>query len=284
MRRWRRRHLFGDAGRHQRHADAGDARRPDLLGRRRRHRRRHHDLHRHARPTSTRRWRPRAYASAPTSTAPATVTISVTDDVGGIIATGSGAATSDSDVVNVTVTPANDPVTSNAPATATGGEDTRDRRSSACRSSTSTRRWRRRHLLGDAGRHQRHADAGRRLPALTFTRDDGTADATMTFTGTLADINTALATASYTPGAQLQRLRDGLDLGHRRCRRHHRHRHRRRDQRQRHRQRHGDGGQRSGHLERAGDGDGAEDDADRRSPACRSPMSMRRWRPAASIR
>ena len=54
----------------------------------------------------------------------ATVTISVTDDVGGVIATGTGAATSDSDVVNVTVTPVNDPVTVSAPATATVGEDT----------------------------------------------------------------------------------------------------------------------------------------------------------------
>src|SRR5262249_41825743 len=35
------------------------------------------------------------------------------------------------------------------------------------------------------------------LAGLTFTAGDGTSDATMTFHGTLADINTALATASY---------------------------------------------------------------------------------------
>ena len=65
-----------------------------------------------------------SFTSALNFNGAATVTISVTDDVGGIIATGTGAATSDSDIVNVTVDAANDPVTSNAPATATGGEDT----------------------------------------------------------------------------------------------------------------------------------------------------------------
>ena len=80
----------------------------------------------------------------------ATVTISVTDDVGGIIATGSGAATSDSDTVAVTVTAVNDPVTSNAPATATGDEDTAIADHPACRSAMSMRRWRRRPLFGDA--------------------------------------------------------------------------------------------------------------------------------------
>ena len=36
---------------------------------------------------------------------------------------------------------------------------------------------------------------------LTFTTGDGDGDTTMTFHGTLADINTALATAKYTPTA-----------------------------------------------------------------------------------
>jgi hypothetical protein len=39
------------------------------------------------------------------------------------------------------------------------------------------------------------------IAGLTFTAGDGTADATMTFHGTLASINTALATATYTPDA-----------------------------------------------------------------------------------
>ncbi|HKS28088.1 MAG TPA: cadherin-like domain-containing protein [Pyrinomonadaceae bacterium] len=38
-------------------------------------------------------------------------------------------------------------------------------------------------------------------PGLTFTVGDGTDDVTMTFHGTLADINTALATTKYTPDA-----------------------------------------------------------------------------------
>jgi hypothetical protein len=39
------------------------------------------------------------------------------------------------------------------------------------------------------------------LTGLTFTAGDGTADSTMTFHGTLAAINTALATATYSPAA-----------------------------------------------------------------------------------
>src|SRR5204863_175024 len=39
------------------------------------------------------------------------------------------------------------------------------------------------------------------LTGLTFTAGDGTSDASMTFHGTLADINTALGTAGYAPDA-----------------------------------------------------------------------------------
>src|SRR5262249_43994128 len=53
----------------------------------------------------------------------ATLGISATDQVAGVVATGTGAATSDSDTVNITVTAVNDPVTSSAPATATLAED-----------------------------------------------------------------------------------------------------------------------------------------------------------------
>ena len=83
---------------------------------------------------------------------------------------------------------------------------------------------------------------------------------------------------------RLQRRRADHHRRHRRVRRHRGDRQRRGEQRQRRRQRHRDGGQRSGHLERAGDGDGRRGHGDRRSPACRLPTSMRRWRPAASIR
>ena len=54
----------------------------------------------------------------------ATITLQVTDDVGGIVATGTGVGTSDSDVINVTVNAANDPVTGAAPANASVNEDT----------------------------------------------------------------------------------------------------------------------------------------------------------------
>jgi hypothetical protein len=39
------------------------------------------------------------------------------------------------------------------------------------------------------------------LAGLTFSTGDGTADASMVFTGTLSAINAALATASFVPGA-----------------------------------------------------------------------------------
>ncbi len=51
------------------------------------------------------------------------------------------------------------------------------------------------------------------VAGLSFTAGDGTADATMTFRGTAAAINTALNGLSYNPTSRLQRRRDA-DAGH----------------------------------------------------------------------
>jgi hypothetical protein len=54
----------------------------------------------------------------------AQISFQATDTFGGVVATGSGAATSDSNTINVTVTAVNDPVTGAAPAAASTAEDT----------------------------------------------------------------------------------------------------------------------------------------------------------------
>ena len=131
----------------------------------------------------------------------ATITLGVTDTFGGIVATGTGAATSDSDVVNVTVTAVNDPISTNAPATLTLAEDATNVAVAGLSISDVDA------TLAPAGVYEVTLSATHglltltTLTGLTFTVGDGTADATMTFHGTLADINTALATAKYTPDA-----------------------------------------------------------------------------------
>jgi Ca2+-binding RTX toxin-like protein len=131
----------------------------------------------------------------------ATITLNVTDTFGGIVATGTGAATNDSDVVNVTVTAVNDPVTGTAPATLTLNEDATNVAVTGLSISDIDT------TLAPAGVYDVTLSATNgtltltTLAGLTFTAGDGTADATMTFHGTLAAINTALATATYTPTA-----------------------------------------------------------------------------------
>ena len=130
----------------------------------------------------------------------ATVGISVTDLVGGVVATGTGAATSDSDSVAVTITAVNDPVTSNAPATASGAEDSSIAITGLSIADVDA-------TLAPSGQYSVTLSSTHgsltlsTLTGLTFTAGDGAADASMTFTGTLSDINTALATASYAPDA-----------------------------------------------------------------------------------
>ena len=129
----------------------------------------------------------------------ATVTLQVTDDVGGIVATGIGAGTSDSDVINVTVNATNDPVTGTAPANASVAEDGSVAIAGMSIADVDA-------TLAPGGTYQVTLSSTNgtltlgagTLAALSFSTGDGTADATMTFTGTLANINTALATASYT--------------------------------------------------------------------------------------
>ena len=147
MRRSRRAASRGDAGRHARDGVAVLARRPDLHGRRR-HRRREHDLPRHARGAQRgaghgelrRRGRLQRLGAG---------LVERHRQFGGVVATGSGSATSDSKDVAVTVTAVNDPVGASAPATLTLAED-----ASAAISGLSiadaTRRLRRTASRGDA--------------------------------------------------------------------------------------------------------------------------------------
>ena len=129
------------------------------------------------------------------------INISVTDSVGGIVATGSGAPTSDSDTINVTVTAVSDPVSTNAPPTLTLAEDA-GATPIAGLSITDVDA-----ALAPAGVYEVTLTSTNGtltlavLAGLTFTAGDGTTDATMTFHGTLASINAALATAAYTPAA-----------------------------------------------------------------------------------
>ncbi|MGB9366363.1 MAG: FG-GAP-like repeat-containing protein [Xanthobacteraceae bacterium] len=125
-----------------------------------------------------------------------TIVFAVTDTFGGIVATGTGLATSDSDNVAVTVSAVNDPVTSNAPATATVDEDVATPIAGLSISDVDA-------TLAPAGVYEVTLAATNgtltltTLTGLTFTAGDGTADGTMTFHGTLSNINNALATASY---------------------------------------------------------------------------------------
>ena len=64
-----------------------------------------------------------SYAGSANYNGSDTIAFSVTDTFGGVVATGTGAATSDSKNVSVTVTAVNDPVTASAPSTATINED-----------------------------------------------------------------------------------------------------------------------------------------------------------------
>ena len=102
-----------------------------------------------------------------------------------------------------------------------------------------------RRLRGDASATNGTLTLGAALGGLTFTAGDGTADATMTFHGTLANINAALATASYAPTANYNgsatitflvtdHFGGTVATGSRR-----------RDQRHEERRRHGHGGERS---------------------------------------
>ncbi|HEY1604435.1 MAG TPA: hypothetical protein VGF77_02435, partial [Allosphingosinicella sp.] len=121
------------------------------------------------------------------------VSLHVTDTFGGIVATGSGAATSDTENVAVTVNAVNDPVTAIVPGPVTVNEDTPSAVTGVSISDVDA-------VLAPNGVYEVTVSAAHgaltmtTLAGLTFTAGDGTADATMTFHGTLSAINTALAT------------------------------------------------------------------------------------------
>ncbi|HEX2763965.1 MAG TPA: Ig-like domain-containing protein [Allosphingosinicella sp.] len=112
-----------------------------------------------------------------------------------------GQGHTDTATATVTVTAVNDAVTTSAPLTATVGEDASNVAITGLSISDVDA------TLAPAGVYEVTLSATHGLltlttiTGLTFTGGDGTSDATMTFHGTLAAINTALATAKYTPDA-----------------------------------------------------------------------------------
>jgi hypothetical protein len=113
----------------------------------------------------------------------------------------SPAGVTETATANVTVTAVNDPVTGTAPASISLNEDSGSFAVTGLSISDVDA------TLAPAGVYEVTLSSTHgtltltTLTGLTFTAGDGTADATMTFHGTLADLNTALATASYTSDA-----------------------------------------------------------------------------------
>ena len=115
--------------------------------------------------------------------------------------TGDGTSEEDVDVKTINIAAANDPVTTNAPATLTvAGNAAGAAVSGLSISDVDT-------ALAPNGVYVVTLSSTNgtmtlsTLTGLTFSAGDGTADATMTFRGTIANINAALATAAYTPTA-----------------------------------------------------------------------------------
>ena len=110
-----------------------------------------------------------------------------------------GNGNQDTATVSVTVTAVNDPVTGTVPANASVNEDSVGAAITGMSISDVDA------TLAPAGVYDVTLSATNGTltlttsTGLTFTTGDGTSDTTMTFHGTLADINTALATAKYTP-------------------------------------------------------------------------------------
>src|SRR5439155_891007 len=123
----------------------------------------------------------------------------VTDDQGN---TGAGGALSDTDSVAITVNAVNDAPVNSVPAAQSTNEDT-----SLVFSSGNGNHISISDVDGGAGSEQvtltgtNGAITLSGTSGLTFSTGDGTADATMTFTGTVANINTALNGLSFAPTA-----------------------------------------------------------------------------------
>ena len=123
----------------------------------------------------------------------------VTNDNGN---TGNGGPLTDTDDKTITITAVNDPVTGTVPGPITTAEDSTNVPVSGMSISDVDT------VLAPNGIYQVTLSSTHgtmtltTLTGLTFSPgSDGTADATMTFHGTLANINAALATATYTPDA-----------------------------------------------------------------------------------
>src|SRR5439155_33572 len=123
----------------------------------------------------------------------------VTDDQGN---TGAGGALSDTDSVAITVNAVNDAPVNSVPAAQSTNEDT-----SLVFSSGNGNHISISDVDGGAGSEQvtltgtNGAITLSGTSGLSFSTGDGTADATMTFTGTVANINTALNGLSFAPTA-----------------------------------------------------------------------------------
>ena len=98
----------------------------------------------------------------------------------------------------ITVLPVNDAPVNTVPGAQTINEDTALVFSGAKRITVSDADAGDQPGAGDPDRQPRHGDPGG-TTGLAFSSGDGTADATMTFTGTLANINTALNNLSFQP-------------------------------------------------------------------------------------
>ena len=107
----------------------------------------------------------------------------------------------DTAAANVTITAVNDAVTTAAPATLSVAEDSSNAAVTGLSISDADA------ALAPAGVYEVTLSSTHgsltltTLTGLTFSTGDGTGDGSMTFHGTLADINTALATAKYAPDA-----------------------------------------------------------------------------------
>jgi Ca2+-binding RTX toxin-like protein len=115
--------------------------------------------------------------------------------------TGTETSEQDEDDKTIAVAAVNDPVTTSAPTDATVAEDSTNQAITGLSISDTDA------ALAPGGIYVVTLSSTNgtmtlsTLTGLTFSTGDGTSDATMTFRGTLADINTALATATYTPTA-----------------------------------------------------------------------------------
>jgi VCBS repeat-containing protein len=137
------------------------------------------------------------YTVEPNYNGTAEISFQATDTFNNIVATGSGSATSSSKTVTVTVTPVNDPVTANAPATAAVDEDSSVSISGLSIADVDA-------VLAPDGVYQvtlsaTHGTVSMSTMTGLSVTSGGNGTATITFNGTLAAINNALATASYAP-------------------------------------------------------------------------------------